>query len=63
MFWKLVLTKRITHVGISNYIKKIGVLEMKATDTYAQLLERYSNSAKVLRTYSRFLTVSVTIAA
>lgn len=57
-FWKLVLTKKISHGVISSYIQKIGSLERKATDTYAQLLERYSGSAKVLRTYARFLAVS-----
>lgn len=54
-FWRLLLTSNVSYDDMSSSFGKIETMERKASEGYALLLERYSKSVKVMRSYGKFL--------
>lgn len=54
-FWSSLQKSQMNARMLSRYLFKMGDYEAKAKESYASLLERYSKSVKVLRSYGRFL--------
>mmetsp|Transcript_11543 Transcript_11543/g.30692 ORF Transcript_11543/g.30692 Transcript_11543/m.30692 type:complete len:2357 (-) Transcript_11543:153-7223(-) len=53
--WKAVKGGALTHTFLSRSLSKIGKQAAKASENYASLLERYSKSPKVLRSYGKYV--------